>query len=332
MNLTRWQVDRFGREHLRLVDAERPRPGPHQLLVEVHAVSLNFRDLLMLRHGMGLPVAWPFTPGSDMSGEVVAVGDQVTRFRVGDAVMGNFWTHWIDGDRPSDAVPLGGPGPGMLSTHVVIDQQWAVARPRSLTHAQASTLPCAGLTAWTALVELGHVRAGQRVLIHGTGGVALFGVQWAALHGAQAIVLSSSETKLERAKALGAAHALLRHDGWQGELRAFTDGRGVDHVLDTVGGAQTAVSLDVLAPGGRVSCIGMLAGMELSLPFPALTRSRAVVQGISVGHRRSLEELARAIDANQVVPVVAHEYAFDELPQALDHLERGSFGKVVVRL
>lgn len=333
MTSTTWQTDTFGRERLRLVESPRPEPGPTQLLVAVKAVSLNYRDLLMIRDGMGMPIALPFTPTSDMSGEVVAVGGKVTRFAVGDAVIGSFWAGWLDGERPAETMSLGGPGPGMLSTHVLIDEQWAVARPRTLSHAQASTLPCAGLTAWTALAELGHLRAGQTVLIHGTGGVALFGLQWARAHGAQAVVITSSAAKLERARALGATHGLLRGQGdWPAELKTLTDGRGVDHVLDTAGGDNLGASVAALAPGGRVSVIGMQAGTELRLPFFPLIVSRGTIQGIGVGHRRSLEEMGRAVDAVGLEPVIDGEYAFDDLPRALDHLERGSFGKVVLRV
>jgi NADPH:quinone reductase-like Zn-dependent oxidoreductase len=326
-----WQLEQFGRDQLRLVKAAPREPGPTQVLVRVRAASLNYRDLLMAHDGMGLPVRLPFVPGSDMSGEVIAVGTRVTRFATGDRVIGTFWSGWLDGERPASAIPLGGPGPGVFATQVVLDEEALVHAPKGWSHAQASTLPCAGLTAWTALVELGRLRAGQTVLVHGTGGVALFCVQWARLHGARAIVVTSSPAKAQPARELG-AHVLMRSADWLAGARDITGGRGVDHVVETAGGDNLAASMEALAAGGRVSVIGMLAGTELRLPFYPLILKRATVQGIGVGHRRSLEELVRAAGSSELRPVIAHEYGFDQLPQALAHLERGAFGKVVVHV
>jgi NADPH:quinone reductase-like Zn-dependent oxidoreductase len=325
-----WQLERFGREHLRLVDAAPPEPGPRQVLVRVHAASLNYRDLLMVGDGMGLPLQLPFVPGSDMSGEVVAAGTGVTRFVPGDRVIGTFWAGWLDGQRPATATPLGGPGPGVFTTHALLHEDGLVRAPKHWTHAEASTLPCAGLTAWTALVEQGRLRAGQAVLVHGTGGVALFAAQWARLLGARAFVVTSSASKADRVRELG-AEALLRDDDWLGRLRELTGGRGADHVIETVGGDNLLQSAEALADEGQVAVIGMLGGTELRLPFYPLIVKRATVRGIGVGHRRSLEELVRAIDASGVRPVIGREYGLDELPKALADLERGAFGKLVLR-
>jgi NADPH:quinone reductase-like Zn-dependent oxidoreductase len=285
----------------------------------------------MAADGMGLPLRLPFVPGSDMSGEVAAVGARVTRFAAGDRVINSFWSGWFDGERPASATTLGGPGPGVFATHVVLDEETLVHAPKGWSHAQASTLPCAGLTAWTALVEHGRLRAGQTVLVHGTGGVALFCVQWARLHGAMPIVVTSSSAKVDAARELG-ARVLMRNEDWLAGVHDITAGRGVDHVIETAGGDNLAASMEALAAGGRVSVIGMLAGTELRLPFYPLIVKRATVLGIGVGHRRSLEELVRAAGSSGVQPVIAHEYGFDELPQALEHVERGAFGKVVVRI
>ena len=328
-----WELHDFGRKGLRLAQALQPDPGPAEIIVAVKAVALNYRDLLIMRDGMGMRIPMPFVPASDMSGEVVATGSKVTRFRQGDMVISSFCAGWFDGERPAEAVNLGGPGPGVMATHVALDQQWAVHRPRSMSHVEASTLPCAALTAWTALVELGRLRAGQTVLVHGTGGVALFGLQWALMHGARVAVVTSSADKAERARALGASQVLLRNQGdWRADLRAWTGGRGVDQVLETIGGNNLADSVAALAPGGSVSVIGMLAGAELSLSFYPLVAGRATVRGIGVGHRRSLEEVVRAVDAAGLAPVIDAQYGFEELPLALDQLERGSFGKIVLSL
>ncbi|WP_431126771.1 zinc-dependent alcohol dehydrogenase family protein [Variovorax paradoxus] len=333
--LRRWQLSSFGREQLRQVERPLPTPGPGQILVRVGAVSLNYRDLLMVRDGMGMKFDMPFTPGSDMAGTVVATGPGVQRFAVGDRVVNTFWGGWIDGQWPTGAVLAGGPGPGMLASHVLLDAAWAVAAPATLDFAEASTLPCAGLTAWFALAETGAnqaVRPGQTVLIHGTGGVALFGLQLARLYGARTIVVSGSEDKRAQTLALGATHVLMRDSDWPAEVRRLTEGRGADHVLELASGPNLDRSLQATAQGGRVSIIGMLGGETLSASFYAMVLGRIMVQGIGVGHRRALEELVRAIDVNALKPVIAARHAFAELPDALDHLARGAFGKVVVTL
>lgn len=330
--LRRWQLPTLGRAHLEQAEAPLPVPGANQILVKVGAVSLNYRDLLMIRDGMGMQLDLPFTPGSDMAGTVAAIGPGVTRFAVGDRVVNTFWGGWIDSHWHAEATLLGGPGPGMLASHVLLDAAWAVAAPTTLSLAEASTLPCAGLTAWFALAETGALRAGETVLIHGTGGVALFGLQIARLHGAQAIVVTGSEDKRAQALALGATHVLARDGDWPAEVRRLTQGRGADHVLELASGPNLDRSLQAVRQGGRVSIIGMLGGETLHASFYAMVLGRVTVQGIGVGHRRALEDLVRAIDVNALKPVIAAQYGFDELPAALDHLERGPFGKVIVTL
>jgi len=330
--LQRWQLPQFGLQHLQRIEEPLPEPGPGQVLVRVDAVSLNYRDLLMARDGMGMAFPLPFTPASDMAGTVLAAGPGVTRWRGGERVVSTFWAGWLDAGWPAHALPLGGPGPGVLASHVLLDAEWAVAAPAALDAAQASTLPIAGLTAWFALVETGALRAGETVLVHGTGGVALFGVQIARLHGALPIVVSGDAAKRERALALGAAHALARDGDWAAEARALTGGRGVDHVLETVGGPNLGRSMTALRQGGRVSVIGNLGGDEVRSSVYPLLLGRAVVQGIGVGHRRALEDLVRAVDAARLKPVIAAQYAADDVPAAFAHLARGALGKVVVRL
>lgn len=328
--LSRWQLGAYGRRHLEYIQAPMPTPGPGQILVRVAAASLNYRDLMMIDNGMGSPFTAPWTPGSDMAGQVLAVGDGVQRWRAGDAVISTFSAGWLDGKATPGALPLGGPGPGMLATHVVLDAQWAVAAPATLSAAQASTLPCAALTAWFALIEQGGLHAGQTVLIHGTGGVALFGLQLARLHGARTVVVSGDAGKREQVLALGATHALARDADWVAELRELTQGHGADHVLELVGGANVDRSLQALAPGGRLSVIGVLDGDQIRTSAYPIIRHQAVLQGVAVGHRRALEDLVRAIDVNRLAPTIAATYAASDLPAALDHLARGAFGKIVV--
>ncbi len=330
--LLRWQVTDFGRQHLQRVEAPLPQPAPGQILVRVETASLNYRDLMLTDNVYGWTPPLPFVPGSDLAGTVQTVGSGVTRWSGGERVIGTFVAGWLDGAAPTEAIALGGPGPGALASHVLLDAQWAVAAPATLNAAQASTLPCAALTAWFSLVEQGGLHAGQTVLIHGTGGVALFGLQFARLHGAQVIIVSGGGAdKRERALALGAKHVIAREADWPAEVRRLTGGRGAEQVLETVGGANLGRSLEALAQGGRVAVIGVLEGGEISGSALQAIRSRGTIQGISVGHRRALEEMVRAIDVNELQPVIAAEYGADAVPEAFAHLERGAFGKVVVR-
>jgi NADPH:quinone reductase-like Zn-dependent oxidoreductase len=328
-----WQLSQFGALNLSLHEQALPALGAGEVLVQVQAVSLNYRDKLMIENGMGMTLDMPFTPGSDMCGTVLAIGPGVTRWQAGDRVISTFWAGWVDGVCPAGIFALGGTGPGMLASHTVLNEQWLVAAPTSLTAAQASTLPCAGLTAWFGLVEAGAVHAGQTVLVHGTGGVALFGMQIALAHGAQVIVVSGNDDKLARCRAMGASHGIHRHTqaDWPSAVRALTDGRGADHVLETVGGANLGLSMQALAQGGHISVIGTLEGGEVSSSVYPLLMGRATVQGIGIGHRRALQELVRAVDSTGLKPVIAAEYDYTALPEALAHLDSGPFGKVVLK-
>ncbi len=330
--LQRWTLPAFGLQHLRQESAPLPQPGPGEVLVRVEAASLNFRDLLIAEDRYGHPIELPLVPASDLAGRVQAVGTDVTRWRGGERVISTFVAGWLDGAvPPARSLILGVPGPGTLATHVLLREDWLVEAPATLDAAAASTLPCAGLTAWTALAEHGPVKSGQTVLVHGTGGVALFGVQLAKLHGAKVIVVSGSPAKHDAVRALGADHVLARDSDWPAEVKRLSGGRGADHVLELAGGDNLARSLRALATGGHVAYIGVLEGEGFAGSGYELIRTQAVVRGVGVGHRRGLEELVRAVDANGLKPVVAAEYAAGQVPAAFEHLARGPFGKVVVR-
>lgn len=332
----RWTMSALGRDQLIYTEAAIPQPGPGQIRVKVHAVSLNYRDKLVIETGMGLPLPQPFIPASDMAGVVDAVGPGATRFAPGARVISNFAPGWIDGKphgsgRDPGYHSLGGREQGVLAEYIVLDEDWLSAAPTSLSDAEASTLPCAALTAWFALVELGRLQSGETVLVQGTGGVAMFGLQIAHALGATVLVTSGDAAKLQRALALGAAHGIQRHQiDWADAALELTGNVGVDHVLDTVGGGNLAQSLRAVAVAGRVSLIGVLDGFDVSGPAAPFLLKQITVQGITVGHRRALEDLVRFIDAHQIKPVIDHQYRFAELPQALDHLDRGAFGKIVL--
>ena len=335
--MKQWQLSSFGLKNLAQAEVPVPTPARNNLLIRVTAASLNYRDKLVVE-GELLPdrPAMPFVPVSDMAGEVVAIGADVTRFKVGDRVLGNFWTQWIDGEPPREmtrhGLSLGGSLPGVLAEYVTLSEDIAVRTPASLTDEQASTLPIAALTAWFALIETGHLKANDTVLIQGTGGVALFGLQLARAFGAHTIVTSRSATKLERAKALGASGVIDTSivPDWSVPALELTGGRGVDHVLELIGGDNLRQSAAALASGGRIAQIGFLKGPDMVLPAVSMMLKRATIQGITVGHRQAFEDMNRAIDERDIKPVIDKVYDFDDALAAFDHLARGPFGKVVV--
>lgn len=334
-----WQLPGFGLDRLELAERAIPTPAPDELLVRVSAVSLNYRDKLFVKGQLlrDLP-SKPFVPLSDMAGEIVNLGSNVTRFAVGDRVMGNFWTQWIDGEPPKQerlhGASLGAPLPGVLAQYVVIPESVAVLAPRSLSDEQASTLAVAALTAWFALVETGNLGAQQTVLVQGTGGVSIFGLQIALALGARVIIISRDDAKLDRAKALGGCYGInsLRTPDWAARIYELTAGHGVDHVLEVIGGDNLRQSILALANGGRISQIGFLHSSEIIMNVTPLLLKRAVIQGVSVGHRRAFEDMSRAIDKHQIRPVIDKVYPFEDAHAAFHHIERGPFGKVVISL
>jgi NADPH:quinone reductase-like Zn-dependent oxidoreductase len=337
--MKQWTLKDVGRANLEYASAAVPTPAANEILVKVSAVSLNYRDLLLIEDGLGFAAkVEPFVPASDAAGVVVAAGAAVTLFKPGDRVISTFIPGWIDGvgfgtAREPNYRTLGGAMQGVLSEYVVLDQDWAVKAPESLNDVEASTLPCAGLTAWTALVERGHLHAGQTVVVQGTGGVALFALQIAVAHGAEVIVVSGDDDKLLRAKALGATHGINRRkEDWVEAVYRLTGDRGADHILEIVGGAHLGRALQAAAVFGRVSLIGVLEGFEISGHFAPLALKHLTVEGIQVGHRRGLEDFVRAADRTGLKPVVDAEYDLADLPAALDYLARGPFGKVVIRV
>jgi len=334
--MQRWEIDAVG-ERLTMRTVPVPVPQHGQVLVKVRAVALNYRDKMVLENGRGLPLAFPFTPCSDLSGEVVASGPGATRFTTGARVVSAFTPEWIDGLRPGDArTPayrtLGGYYPGVLAEYVVMPEAWLVLAPSTLSDAEAATLPVAGLTAWFALVERARVRAGDTVLITSTGGVALFGLQIAKAHGATVIVSgrASNET---RTRALGADHYVdSRSDDWVETIYGVTADRGVDHVLEVVGGNHLGKSVQVAAVGAHICQIGALDGFDLSAPAMPLMLKDITVHGIGTGSRRALENLIRAVDRIGLKPVISARYTMTDALAAFSHLERGAFGKIVIDL
>jgi NADPH:quinone reductase-like Zn-dependent oxidoreductase len=324
---------------LSLVEAENPKPGPGQVLLDMKAWSLNYRDLSMPRGGYPgndkVLRAPPLVPVSDGAGEVLAVGAGVKEFAPGDRVITNFFQGWEDGEITPEgkASALGGAIDGVLAERVVLNARGCVAAPPSLSFEQASTLPCAGLTAWAALTEA-EARAGQNVLLLGTGGVSIFALQLAKLMGLRVIITSSSNEKLERARQLGASDTINyeEHPEWDEQALKLTAGVGVDHVVEVGGAGTLARSLNACRMGGTVSLIGVLTGMPEQNPSPlAVMWKRLVLRGIYVGSRRQLEELCRAVEVGRIIPVVDKTFGFEEVQEAYRFLKSGAhFGKVVI--
>ncbi|EJT06511.1 NAD(P)-dependent alcohol dehydrogenase [Rhizobium sp. CCGE 510] len=311
-----------------------PTPGRGQVLIRMHAVSLNYRDLMVAQGQYGAPAGGGIIPLSDGAGEVIAVGTDVTRFVVGDRVSPTFMTKWIGGamSAPVMSSALGGDIDGVLAELVVCDEHAAVRLPNHLSYEQAACLPCAALTAWSALHGPRPVAAGDVVLTLGTGGVSVFAVQFAHAAGARIIATSSSDKKLEALRGVGASDLInySQHPEWEHEVLRLTNGRGVDHVVETVGGGTLPQSITATAVSGHVHLIGVLSGGQLD-PLSLMTRK--TLRGIMVGSTEEFEAMNRVIDLHRIEPIIDRVYAFDEAPKAYEHLASSSHvGKIVVRI
>ena len=329
-----YQITEYGGpEGLTLADLPDPKPGPGQALVRVRAASLNYRDLILVKGG---PNARPNAiPLSDGAGEVVAVGEGVTRVTVGDRVAGIFFQTWLDGGIRAEAhaSALGGAVDGMLAELVVLSEEGVVKLPDYLSYEEAASLPCAAVTAWDGLIEQGHLRAGETVLLLGTGGVSIFALQLAKMHGARVIVTSSSDEKLARAKAMGADEGVnyKATSEWDKAVWELTDKQGVDHVIEVGGAGTLPRSLKSTRYGGHVALTGVLTGVEAQIsPLPILWKSLRV-NGIYVGSRAMFERLLSAMIVSQMHPVIDRVFGFNEVQAAYGYLQSGAhFGKVVI--
>jgi NADPH:quinone reductase-like Zn-dependent oxidoreductase len=325
-----------GIDSLTIVEREVPKPGPEQVLIRVHAVSLNYRDLAIALGRYPPGVKLPLIPMSDGAGEIVEAGAGVTRFQRGDRVAGIFMQNWMGGEvSPSYArSALGGSVEGMLAEYVVLHQDGSVHIPPHLSYEEAATLPCAGVTAWNALASWG-MKPGISVLAMGTGGVSMFALQFAKLAGARVIVTSGSDDKLRRAAQLGAADLINYRTtpDWDQKVVEITGGMGVDHVIEVGGPGTLARSMNAVRLGGRISLIGVLTGPQQTVnPMPILGK-QIQVQGIFVGSREMFEAMNRAITVHQLRPAIDRVFAFEEAREALRRLESAAhFGKIVVRV
>jgi NADPH:quinone reductase-like Zn-dependent oxidoreductase len=328
----------FGLDHLRVTERETPRSLlERQVLVRIRSASLNFRDLLMVEGRYNPRQALPLIPCSDGAGEVVAVADGVDRVHPGDRVMPCFAQGWIDGSfaRNFRDITLGGPLDGTLSTHMVLDEEGLVRMPEGFDFAEGACLPCAALTAWNAIVEQGNVRENDTVVIQGTGGVALAALQFAVARGADTIVTSKSDQKLEQARELGARHLInyTETPDWNRSVKALTDGRGADHVLELGGSSTMRQSVKAVRAGGFVSMIGVLGGAVAELDLPLVVMRNVRLQGVTVGPRIAFERMVDFVDEHRLKPVVDRVFDMEDVTGAFRHMKSAAhFGKICVEI
>lgn len=332
-----FQISRFGLENLQSVDLPTPEPGAHEVLVRVHAVSLNYRDLMMVWGKYNPRLKFPRIPLSDGAGEIVAIGTGVTRVRKGDRVTGLFHQNWQEGEASALKLrkTLGGDVDGMLAEYVVLPEDGVLPFPEHLSYEEAATLPCAGLTAWHALMEIAKVQPGDNVVIQGTGGVSIYALQFAKLSGARVLGTSSSDKKLEKARALGLDEALnyKLHPDWSGWVKEHTSGIGADVVVEVGGGGTLSQSMKAARVGGMITQIGVLSGAEEKLSVSPILMHQLRVAGVMVGSRAMMEDMNRAISLHKLKPVVDRIFPFEETIAAYSYLEEGKhFGKVIIAL
>jgi NADPH:quinone reductase-like Zn-dependent oxidoreductase len=333
----RYELERADKGYrLALRRAEVPAPKANEVVVRISAVSLNHRDLYILQGTYGGDSAGR-VPVSDGAGEIVALGPGAKRFKVGDRVATTFFEGWVDGPPTPAAVARarGGEAPGVLAEKIVTHEDGLVRIPDHLSFEEAATLPCAGVTAWNGLFKQGGLQRNQFVLLEGTGGVSIFGLQFAAAAGAKPIITSSSDAKLDRARMLGAVATInyRTHPEWQEQVRAATQGAGVSHVLEIGGKDTLPKALATLGLGGHVALIGGLTGFEGHVDVGAITGRLGSLTSVYVGSREDFESMNAFIARHKLKPVIDRVFAFEDAPAAFEYLESGShFGKVVISL
>lgn len=331
-----FEIQKFGLDNLTLAERPDPQPGHGQVLIRIKAVSLNFRDHLMVAGAYNPKQKLPLIPCSDGAGEVVAVGPGVTRVKAGERVMGAFSQTWIAGEpmRAKLAGTLGGPLDGMLAEQVVLHEEGVTPIPAHLSYEEGAALPCAAVTAWHALVVQGGLKAGDTVLVQGTGGVSIFALQFAKMFGARVIVTSSSDEKLAKAKAMG-ADGLINYKttpDWEKPARELTGGVGLDHIIEVGGAGTLGKALKCVRIGGIVHVIGVLSGNAPSdfSVIPILMQN-VRLQGVLVGSRETFEQMNKAIAQNGLKPAIDRTFPFAEARAAFAHMGAGAhFGKIVV--
>ena len=327
----------FGLDHLKLEKAEPAVPGPGEIVLDVKAMSLNYRDLMVIKGDYNPKFKLPAVPLSDGAGVVSALGAGVERVKVGDRVVSHFISGWIDGPFKSEypGTTLGLPKAGLAAEQVVLPADAVVPIPAGYDFRQAATLPIAALTAWSALVTEGNVQGGQTVLTLGTGGVSVFALQLAKALGAQVVITSSSDEKLQRARELGADHAFnyRTNPDWEREVLTATERRGADVTVETGGAGTLTRSMRATMAGGVVALLGALTGLQDKVDVALILMKRLKIAGIMVDSRSAFEALNRFLAEHKIEPVIDRTFPFEQLPVALRYMEAGKhFGKIVVEV
>lgn len=333
------QLVDFGIDNLKITEQSQPEPTNEQVLVKIEAVSLNYVDLLVIRGLLNPDISLPYIPITDGAGVVEWVGEKVTAFKLGDRVVTTFIPDWIDGEptaSKTDYQTRHGLGKlsGQLSQYKCFAVNQLIPIPSNLTITEASTLPIAGLTAWNAL-NYANFQTDNTVLLHGTGGVSIFALQFAKAKGAKVIITSSSNEKLKKAQQLGADLVInyKSNPDWETTVHQMTEDKGVDVVIETVGGSNLARSLNALKMGGHISVVGLLNGFEAKIDVLALIHQQAIIRGLEVGGTHQFTAMNRTIEALDLHPVIDRIFPLEQTQEALAYLERGShFGKVIVSL
>jgi NADPH:quinone reductase-like Zn-dependent oxidoreductase len=326
----------FGIDNLAVAQRVDPQPGFGQVVLKMRAFSLNYRDLLVVKAAYNPKLRLPLVPLSDGVGEVAAIGEGVSRVKVGDRVAGLFMQKWLAGqlDEEKAKSSLGGGGTGMLAEYVVLHEDGVLRVPEYLSDEEAATLPCAAVTAWHALISAGAVKPGETILTQGTGGVSLFALQFARLLGARVLITSSSDAKLKRALDLGASDGInyKTTPDWDKKARELTGEVGVDHVVELGGAGTLGRSLKAVRMGGHISLIGVLSGAGEMNPIPVLMKN-ARLQGIYVGSREMFEAMNAALALHRLRPIVDRVFPFEQAREAFRYLESAAhFGKIALRV
>lgn len=332
-----FRLHQFDLSHLTPDNAESPAPGPGQVALDVRALSLNYRDLLIIRGVYNPKLRLPAVPVSDGAGVVSAIGPDVTRVRVGDPVMTHFVADWIDGPFRAEYTrsTLGIPGPGLAAERVVLPADAVLPIPNGYDFAMAATLPIAALTAWSVLVNVAAVQPGQTIVTLGTGGVSIFATQIAKTLGARVIITSRSDEKLARARALGADHGVNYRTtpNWDAQVLELTGGAGADVIVENGGAGTLGASLRAARAGGIIGLLGALTGLRGEVTTGMILMKRLHIAGIMVDSRAAFEKLVEFIERTSLRPVIDRTFEFEQLPDALRYLESGAhFGKIVLRV
>ena len=331
-----YRIDQFGIDALSLVDVDTPTAGAGEVLVRLRATSINYRDLMMVEGGYNPRMALPRVPFSDGAGEVIEVGESVTKWKVGDRVSPTFFQAWIDGeiDYAKSKTNLGGDLDGCLREFGVFSEEGLVRIPDHLSFEEAATLPCAAVTVWHALIVNGGLKSGDTVLVQGTGGVSIFALQFAKARGAKVFITSSSDEKLARARELGTDETLnyREREDWDTWALELTNKRGVDHVVEVGGAGTLQRSMRAARMGGHIAVIGVVAGKGEYSHNPIFMKALRMI-GVFVGSREMFEKMNRAMEENRLRPVIDRTFAFDEARDALRFMKNGShFGKIVITI